>query len=117
MLMKDELFEMECVSSSEISLLCCLGDLVQIVCFPGHSIIHFQIFISHMPACSLVRFMHEKKALTREQYILIPVFMGSRWQQQTVYKRKVLNREYSGSEGRCQFTSNFVNRNSYNCEI
>ena len=52
--MKGVLFEMECVSSLEIPLLCCIGDLVQNVCSPGHYIVHFQNFVSYMPACSLV---------------------------------------------------------------
>ena len=59
MLMNGVLFEMEYVSSSEIWL-CCFGDLVQNVCFPGYYIIHLQIFVSHMDS------MHEKEAPASE---------------------------------------------------
>ena len=51
--------------------------------FPRHYIIYFQIFVSYMPACSLVHFMREKGALGKEQYMLILLFMGSRRQPQT----------------------------------
>ena len=49
------LFEMECVSVSEILLLCCFGDLIQaFVSQDIDCIIHAQIFISHTLDCPLV---------------------------------------------------------------
>ena len=58
---KAVLFEMECVTTSEILLLCRFGDLVvsQVIDY----IIHVQIFIPHTLACSLI-LVHAREGST-----------------------------------------------------
>ena len=57
-----------------------------------------------------MHFMHEKEAPASEVVYVNTFIYGidRAAKPQTENEWKILNREYPGSEGRCQFTSNFV---------
>ena len=70
-IMKGVSFDMDCVSSSGILLLCCFGDLAQIVCFQGIPLYDLKYSLPICTSC-----MGRKHQLAK-QYMLTLLFMGS----------------------------------------